>query len=333
MIRFWGSKSRIGKRMSVAILELMQHYDLRYECVVECFCGIGGLSLRLNEILDPTIPFIASDKDFGVIGFLQAVQAGWSPRSCKITEAEFKALKATKEERTPMHMLTGHHACFNGKYFADNFQNYTNEKLAAGCRKIEKLRHLTYGIEFHTRDYQFYRPEDWKGCLFICDSPYRVIKEYYDCQLSKHFQSFDFDAFEAWVKAMSIDNYVICCEYSMGPDFVSIWEMETIHNNKTNLSKIKTEKLFVWNDPNSLFVRNAKTPTLAEWKHEYPGSYATLVVKSPPQYVNPAFGMQNVYFDGQFKESGQITLRTPVKDAKLVETTLRAQGLHVLRKA
>ncbi len=332
MIRYWGGKTRIGKRMAQAIVDLMKQYQLEYDCVVENFCGIGGLTLPLNEILPTDISFVASDADFGVVGFLKAIQSGWTPPKCTITETEFNKLKLTKEDRTPMHVLIGNATCYNGKYFADRFQDYTNPKLAVACRKIQKLKHLTQGIEFKVCDYRDYDPQKWNNCLFICDSPYRVIEKYYDCQLAKHFQGFDFEAYEEWVRNMSKHNYVICCEYTMSQDFACIWSLETLHNNKTNLNKPKIEKLFIWNDAQSLFVQNAQLPNWEQWKHNYPGPYTTLKVSGLKNYTNPCFGMQNVYFDGYFPTTMQIKLKVQVKDAKLVIDFLKSQGFKVTSK-
>jgi hypothetical protein len=331
MIRYWGGKTRIGKRMAQAIVDLMKHYDLKYDCVVENFCGIGGLTLPLNEILPTNISFVASDADFGVVGFLEAIQNGWTPPKCSITEQEFNKLKETKEDRTPMQIFCGHAGCFNGKYFADRYQDYTNPKLAAGCRKIEKLKHLTQGIEFKVCDYRDYSPKEWNNCLFICDSPYRVIEKYYDCQLAKHFQGFDFVAYETWVREMSKNNYVICCEYTMSDDFACIWSLETLHNNKTNLNKTKIEKLFVWNDPDSLFVQNAQLPNWKEYQAMYPGPYTSLKVSGLKKYTNPCFGMQNVYFDEDFQRTRpmQIKLKVQSKNVKNISDFLKSQGLKV----
>jgi hypothetical protein len=294
------------------IIDIMTENNMEYDCVVECFTGIGGLTLPLNTLIPPHIPFISSDKDKGVIGFLKAVQNGWSPPTCEISREEFDYLKSTKEEKTPMHVVVGHGSCFNGKYFADHFQDYTNDKLAAACRKINKLRHLTYGIEFYERDYQFYNPKQWVNTLFVCDSPYRLITNYYDCQLSKNFQGFNFLEYFDWVRNMSQNNYVLCCEYEMDSDFTSVWEFETIHNNKTSLSGKKLERLFIWNDPSSLFVQNYRYPTFSDWKSFYTGPYLTIQIYDLKTLINPFIGTRWIYFNEKYGKN--IHVKIPLEN-------------------
>ncbi len=252
--RFWGGKTRSGKRFAEAILSLMEHLP-SFDYYLEPFVGGGGLLVQMAKRLPSDCPIIASDLDPKVITYLKAVKKGWVPPS-KITKAQFDQLKATSRTQcTPMHFVVGHFTCFNGRYFADRFQNYTNPKLEVASRRIRKIAPFLKRVQFELRDYRDYTPKNTKNALIVCDPPYFAGDRY---QYPDTFLQFDYPQFYQWVRDMSRENYVLFCDYDAPDGFLSIWKMPTTHNNKKRLSFQKVENLFIWDDESNAIVKRFK---------------------------------------------------------------------------
>lgn len=231
--RYYGSKQRFANEMVRFILKYTKDHNLVFDQIIDCFCGTGSVSAQFRKHV--TVPIYASDHLECMIILLQSIQNGFVPPET-ITEPEFNAIRL--EPTNPLHALLNISCSFQGQYLRDNFHTWTLESLKRLHKNIPKLNYQN--IQFVCCDYK-----DWSdkiGCLIICDPPYLTACK---AQWPKNYKGFEHEEFYQWVRAMSQDNIVIVCEFTMPNDFECIWTKPLKTSNRHGQMIQRFEKLFI----------------------------------------------------------------------------------------
>ena len=99
---------------------------------------------------------------------------------------------------------------------------------------------LLKGIKFDVHSFEDYNSNNFSGCLFYLDPPYRNTKVY------DGKDGFSYEKFYDWCKELGKNNYVFISEYYMPSDFKCIWSKERKVMQKSDREKgeIAVEKLF-----------------------------------------------------------------------------------------
>jgi len=132
----------------------------------------------------------------------------------------------------------GYFASYGGRYFDGGYgradgRNIYKERFNFARTQAPLLK----GIDFNYSSFEDYNPNDFSGCLFYLDPPYRDTKIY------NGKDGFPYDLFYDWCKKLGKNNYVFISEYYMPSDFKCIWSKERKVVQNVG-SEIAVEKLF-----------------------------------------------------------------------------------------
>ena len=177
MTRYWGGKARTGRQIAQAILD-----DERVACKSHAvfwdpFCGMLGVTRHILAS-ERFRSVVISDVNDGVVGFWRAFQAGWEPKT-QLSPGGYAALRATKERKTPMHILVGHACGYRGKYFEFKkpSQDYISTRLQQAQKSLHKIRATLHAhaaqVQLETLQQDFFAiPDSTTGVVFYLDPPF-----------------------------------------------------------------------------------------------------------------------------------------------------------------
>jgi DNA adenine methylase len=228
-MRYLGGKSKIRKQIA-AFLESLRKPNQVY---FEPFVGGGWV---LQEMSGDRI---ASDGNKALIAMYQALQDGWVPPEF-VSEEEYKQIKHTYDESSPMLAFCGFGCSFAGRWFGGYARAPGKDYFAATSkRSLLKQLPLIKDVEFVQGLYNEHSPE---GMLIYCDPPYSNTTQY------GAFSGFDHVAFWEKMREWSLNNTVVISEYVAPDDFVCVKEMTSQMGlsvgDKNNRPK-RIEKLFM----------------------------------------------------------------------------------------
>lgn len=133
---------------------------------------------------------------------------------------------------------------FGGKWFGGYPRAFKNDGITPRDMPNEIIRNLKkqapnlHGVTFRYRDFCTINPEKVSGYVIYCDPPYRGTTKYAT-------DSFPYDEFYDWCRAMSENNVVLISEYWMPDDFECIWEGKLKCTLDKNSRSNKVEKLYL----------------------------------------------------------------------------------------
>ena len=134
---------------------------------------------------------------------------------------------------------------FGGKWFGGYPRSFKNDGVTPRDMPNEIIRNLKKqapnlkNITFRCRDFRTIKPEKVSEYVIYCDPPYRGTTKYAT-------DTFPYDEFYEWCRAMSENNVVLISEYWMPDDFECIWQREIKCTLDKNSRTNKVEKLFIY---------------------------------------------------------------------------------------
>lgn len=241
---YQGSKARIKKD----ILPIIQGYIDRNNVkrYIEPF--VGGANL-IDDIKCESR--YGSDVNPYLISLLQYIQIDpmlkLAPKDCsKGHYAQVRDCYNHMRDDYSMEYvaLIGYSASYGGRFFDGGYGKDPSGKRNIYQERIINLREQApklKDINFSCKDYIDYKPDDYYGCVFVCDPPYKNTKQYSKVQ-------FNYEEYYDWCRKMSAKNIVLMCEYDMPNDFECIWSKQRKVMQKSNreTGEIAVEKLFIY---------------------------------------------------------------------------------------
>jgi DNA adenine methylase len=236
-MKYMGSKARIAKDLAPIINKIIKENGI--DVYIEPFVGGANMIQHIKcEHL------FGCDNNTYLIAFWQAIQKGWFPFSTVTMNKEFyQTVKDHKEIYSPeIVALCGLCATYNAKWFGGyagivktkigTFRNYYEEAV----RNVLKQAPLIKDVCFICADYQEIETANMNA-LYYCDPPYQNTTGYQD--------TFDHSQYWEWVRKTSVDNIVLCSEYTAPDDFICIWSKQLTNTLDKNSRSKAVEKLFI----------------------------------------------------------------------------------------
>lgn len=238
-MKYVGSKNRLAKQLS----PIIQYYIDSFNCqgYIEPF--VGGANM---------IDKIKCDKKYGfdthkyLIALLQQAQKDTSVFPDTFDEQLYKDIRENMESKYEDWFIGLVGFCsFSGKWFGGYPRGFKEDKITPRDIVNETIRNLKKqapnlkDITFRCRDFRTIKPEKVSGYVIYCDPPYRGTTKYAT-------DSFPYDEFYEWCRAMSENNVVLINEYWMPDDFECIWEGNLKCTLDKNSRTDKIERLFKW---------------------------------------------------------------------------------------
>lgn len=237
IIKYLGSKARLSKELA----PIIQSYIDKTNAIgyVEPF--VDGANM---------IDKIKCDKKYGfdthkyLIALLQQAQKDTSVFPDTFDEQLYKDIRENMESKYEDWFIGLVGFCsFGGKWFGGYPRGFKEDKITPRDIVNETIRNLKKqapnlkDITFRCRDFRTIKPEKVSGYVIYCDPPYRGTTKYAT-------DSFPYDEFYEWCKAMSENNVVLISEYWMPDDFECIWEGNLKCTLNKNSRTDKVERLF-----------------------------------------------------------------------------------------
>lgn len=235
IIRYLGSKARLSKELA----PIIQSYIDKTNAIgyVEPF--VGGANM---------IDKIKCSKRYGfdvhryLIALLQKAQNDISDFPNIITEEVYNKVKNNKNDYEDWFVGLVGFCSFGSKWFGGFRRSYNKdgsqkEETAGVIRNLKKQSPNLKNIIFQCRDFRTIKPEKINGYVIYCDPPYRDTTKYAT-------NSFPYDEFYNWCRAMSENNVVLISEYWMPDDFECIWEGKLKCTLDKDSRTDKVERLF-----------------------------------------------------------------------------------------
>ena len=243
-IKYMGSKSKIAQFILLIIYSFIKKYKIKI--YIEPFCG--GCNVIDKVVCEVRI---ASDNHKHLIALFQNL-GKLSKLPNFITKDHYDDVRScfnTGSKKFPDWYIgaVGFLASYNGRFFDGGYSGLRKTKIKtirnyydeAKRNLMEQIPHLS-GIDFRHCDYMAYSSDDYRGCLFYCDPPYKDTKKY---GTSKNF---DYDKFWSWAERMSENNIVLVSEHQAPNDWKCIWEHE-VKRTIDNAKSVKAvEKLYIY---------------------------------------------------------------------------------------
>jgi site-specific DNA-adenine methylase len=260
MTKYWGGKTKIGKPVANAMLDVLEDAEASTgfcpRFYWEPFLGMAGVMRHMvpaltDKLGENAVEFIGTDNNQGLIDFWQFIQSGRRfPDHWR--EEHLQHLKDTRAEASAEHIFVGHSCGYHGQYFSGRIkQPQADAMLQSANRSIEKIRSNMSAVRTQHADFFQTEPPHGGGIIY-CDPPYveRVQKSNTVWNSFKN-QVFDCDAFWRQVTQWSRNNLVFVSETAAPPDWEVVWTREW-SNNQGPYSYQRQEFLFVhhsWLDP------------------------------------------------------------------------------------
>lgn len=231
---YMGSKSRLSKFIIPYIEKALKYFD--NGVYIEPFVGGANLICKVNAPykfgLDNNKYLIA------LLNYCKNSPPNKLPDYQELTFEEYQRVKDNKDDYPDWYVgLIGFICTYRAKFFGGychggktEGRNYVREHLNNITKQIPSLREC----DFICKDY---KDLDVRDAVIYCDPPYKNRTGY-------NSKSFDYEEYYEWLRKNSEKNIILCSEYEMPQDFISIDSFKVIneinHNNKT----IENEKLF-----------------------------------------------------------------------------------------
>lgn len=179
-----------------------------------------------------------------LIALLKQMQTNPSVFPQHVSEAEYKAVQASRDDYPDWYVGFIGFGSFGGKFFGGYPRGFKNDKITPRdmfnehYRAIIKQAPLLKDIQLSCCDFREIEPTE--NYLYYCDIPYKSVTKY------SGTKPFPYDDFYHWCLDRAKNNIVLISEYSMPEDFTCIWEKDvnTMLDSKGN-GKPRTEKLFI----------------------------------------------------------------------------------------
>lgn len=246
-MKYVGSKNKISKYI-IPILQKVIN-DNNIDTYIEPF--VGGANVIDKIKCENKIGY---DKNEYLIALLNAIKEGYIPPK-DMTKEEYTLIK-NNMSLFPKKLVgvAGFCATYNGGWMrryggkaqtkSGKIRNYYDESVRNLLAQSKNL----LGVQFLHSEFQDINIEE--NCVIYCDPPY--INSSYEMYQG----DFPYELYYEWVKQKSKNNVVVCSEYWMPDDFVSIWEMEVrMSLDNKNSKQNRVEKLFVHKDSLKYFIQ------------------------------------------------------------------------------
>lgn len=212
---YMGSKARLSKELA----PIIQSYIDETNAIGYIEPFVGGANM---------IDKIKCNKKYGfdthkyLIALLQQAQKDTSVFPDTFDEKLYKDVRKQMEAKYEDWFIGLVGFCsFGGKWFSGYPRSFKNDGVTPRDMPNEIIRNLKKqapnlkNITFHCRDFRTIKPEKVNGYVIYCDPPYRGTTKYAT-------DSFPYDEFYEWCRAMSKNNVVLISEYWMPDDFECI---------------------------------------------------------------------------------------------------------------
>jgi site-specific DNA-adenine methylase len=268
-MQYWGGKAKTGKDIAQVILSDPRVQTGQYPMYWEPFCGMLGV---LRHILaHPYSPFqvhMATDLNPAIHHFWMNVQGDWQP-DVKVTPAQYKVLRETKDSYSSQHVFVGHSCGFGGKYFdlANCTQAYLDKRLKASAKTVAQIHSTALFSEvlFDSRDFLDI-PDSTHGCVFYLDPPYHGTSK--GNGYPGMFDQFDTQRFWSKVRQLTAgDKNIIFISEVMAPNWATI-----VWQPLSRPSYARTEYLYSVFDHNGTIGSDGKVAVVHEPGVEDTGS-------------------------------------------------------------
>lgn len=236
-IKYMGSKSRIAKDIVPIIQKCIN--DNNIDIYIEPF--VGGANI-IDKIKCKSR--IGNDSNEYLIDFWKAMQHGLNLKSISIDKDIYIHIRDNKNKYSKyMVAVAGILASYNSKWFAGYAKPhyvsptctryYYKESVNNVLKQIPNLM----SVKFTCGNYNEINSNN---AMIYCDPPYENTTGFKD--------KFDHKEYWEWVRQTSMNNFVLCSEYSAPNDFTEIWSSE-VKITLDNASRSKSvEKLFTYKD-------------------------------------------------------------------------------------
>jgi len=254
-MKYLGGKQRLGKHISLFLLEICQKSDISLDGYMEPFCGsLGVLKNMTTNDLFPKI--IANDYHPDLIQMWKEVRDGLFIYPTNVSEEEYNNAKKLLSP-SALKSFIGFGMSFGGRFFGAYAQKYVNDKNEDFCKEmmhsLQRISPKITLVDFTNMDYRDCEPNNM---LVYCDPPYKQTKFPIKYRRDvKHYDIFDTDAFWDCVRKWSAHNIVIVSEMTAPEDFIEVWSLEryrsACQSTKTRFQNVhsetyKKEKLFLF---------------------------------------------------------------------------------------
>jgi len=248
MINYQGGKSRLGKHIYGAILDVEKEFNKTSEPLpyFEPFCGMLGVMRHFAKDEGSNRSLSACDKNDDLVQMLRAVQRGWQPpKTC--SAEEFHKLKYSKRSSFKRTFI-GFACSYSGMFFSGfrgKYWDNPNYPLENANRNVKAFRAILQKVTFCKKgqSYDSFKP---KGKLIYCDPPY--VNN--DLGQSNKFFYFDDEPFWNTMREWSQTNIVLISNSSAPSDFKRIFTKERRHGKKGDRSF--EENLYVYKGQNPI---------------------------------------------------------------------------------
>lgn len=240
-MKYVGSKNRLSKELAPIIQSYITDDTVAY---IEPFVGGANMIDKIDHHNK-----IGSDLHKELIELLKYTRDNYDKLPTTFTEEEYNKVKHNRHSYEPWYVgLVGFCGAFGATYMAGFARATKADKVtprdmpAEGIRNLVKQAPKLKGIDFQHRSFLDYNPNDYKGCVFYLDPPYRATFGY-------STGKFPYKEFDKWVVELAKNNTVLISEYEMPEDrFECIWSKEHLVNVNNNVkhgkNKKRVEKLF-----------------------------------------------------------------------------------------
>lgn len=243
-MKYMGSKSRIANQIVPIIQQIIDKNNI--SVYIEPFCG--GCNVIDKIKCDHRL---ASDNHKYLIALLANLDK-LDKLPSFVDKEHYSDVRAAfncgseKYENWYIGAI-GFLASYNDRFFDGGYAGLVNTKSGvvrdyyneAKRNLLQQSRYLK-DISFACVDYKDYTSERYYDCVFYVDPPYRDKKQY------KSSQTFDYDEFWNWCRALSRNNIVIVSEQEAPSDFACIWNQDVFRTIDNNKRVVATEKLFTF---------------------------------------------------------------------------------------
>lgn len=236
-MKYVGSKSRIAKYIAPIIQSYIDENNI--ERFYDMETGGGNLITHIK-----CKERFGSDTNRYIIALLKQMQNDTSVFPQHVSEAEYKAVQASRDDYPDWYVGFIGFGSFGGKFFGGYPRGFKNDKITPRdlfnehYRAILKQAPKLKDIYFQCCDFR--EVNIIENSVIYNDIPYKETTKY------SGTQSFPYDEFYDWCLEQAKHNIVLISEYSMPKDFTCIWEKDvnTMLDSKGN-GKPRTEKLFI----------------------------------------------------------------------------------------
>lgn len=224
MTDYFLGKKRWGKKIAHCIAGLAQGAASAFDSYHDPFFGMGHVAYHLLPLLPENARVFASDVNGPLMHFWQAVLSGALRLPDSFTHEQLLALRNTREQATPLHVLAGYACSYMGRYF----DGIRPERYARNRDSLLRVAQgfLAHPAPVHLQEADFFDLPTPRHAIVYLDPPYGTATNW---TLSRFGHCDQFDMQRFWQRACEWaqpkhGNLVCVSEREAPDDWQCVWE-------------------------------------------------------------------------------------------------------------